>query len=46
MSKFEFLALCEQYTIEPSLALENPLIVEALRERDDDEVERVLREEY
>ncbi len=46
MTKSEFAALCEEYTIPPSLALENPAIVEALRERDDVEVERVLREEY
>jgi len=46
MTKNQFLALCGKYAIDPALALENDDVVEALRSRDADEVERILAEEF
>jgi hypothetical protein len=46
MTRLEFLALCGEYNVDPAVALENEAVVEALRQRDAAEVERVLREEF
>jgi hypothetical protein len=46
MTQNQFLALCMKYAIDPSLALENEALREALRDRDVNEVERILREEF
>lgn len=46
MTMKEFVALCEQHTIDPRIALENENLVEALEARDDDEVKRILKEEF
>lgn len=46
MSQNEFAALCEQYTIAPAIALENPDLCAALAMQDDAEVERILCEEF
>lgn len=46
MTRDWFVVLCEHYTIPPGLALENDDIVQALHDHDDDEVERILREEF
>jgi hypothetical protein len=46
MTQNQFLALCMKYAIDPSLALENEALCEALRDRDVNEVERILREEF
>lgn len=46
MTQNRFVELCGQYNIAPEIALENPDIVLALHERDDAEVERILREEF
>lgn len=46
MTQSNFIALCNEYYIEPSIALENDAIVEALQNRDDAEVERILLEEF
>lgn len=46
MTQNQFLALCMKYAIEPSVALENDDLREALRARDANEVERILREEF
>jgi hypothetical protein len=46
MSKQEFIILCVKYTVEPSIALENPDLCDALRSRDEEEVERILSEEF
>ena len=46
MSKFRFFELCGKYLISPNIALENENLVQALRDKDDTEVERVLREEF
>lgn len=46
MTQSNFIALCNKYYIEPSIALENDALVEALQNRDDAEVERILLEEF
>lgn len=46
MTQNQFLALCMKYAIDPSLALESEALCEALRDRDTNEVERILREEF
>lgn len=46
MTRYEFLALCGEHNIDPGLVLENDDVVDALRDHDDDEVERLLREEF
>lgn len=46
MTQAEFAMLSLQYGVSPYLALENPDIVEALEQRNDKEVERILREDY
>jgi hypothetical protein len=46
MSKLNFISLCGNYYIDPAIALENEELCEALRASDDDEVERILREEF
>ena len=46
MTKFSFQALCAHYGVHPDIALENEALVDALRARDDQEVERILKEEF
>jgi hypothetical protein len=46
MTKNEFTALCEQYTVAPAIALENDDLCAALTAKDSAEVERILREEF
>jgi len=46
MTQSNFIALCSEYYIDPSLALENDGLVEALQNRDDAEVQRILLEEF
>jgi len=46
MTQNQFAALCAQYGIAPSLALENPDIVAALRARDSAAVERILADDF
>lgn len=46
MTKHEFHALCLEYTIPTGLALENDDVRQALRDRDDAEVRRLLEEEF
>ena len=46
MTQNQFNALCTEHTIEPSLALENPELVEALRNRDDERVIQIIKEEF
>ena len=46
MSQNRFVELCCENCVLPEIALENEKIVEALRERDDKEVERLIREEF
>jgi hypothetical protein len=46
MTQFNFIALCNEYYINPSLALENDNLVDALQNKDDVEVQRILLEEF
>lgn len=46
MTQFNFIALCEKYLIAPSIAMENEDLCAALVRKDDEEVERILREEF
>lgn len=46
MTQTRFYALCAEYYLDPSLALENDDLVKALQNRDDAEVERILLEEF
>lgn len=46
MTKHQFIVLCAKYTVDPSIALENPDLCDALRSRDSEEVERILKEEF
>ena len=46
MTANEFNALCEEHTIHPSIALENEEIVKALFEKNDKEVEKLLKEAF
>ena len=41
-----FVALCNEHTVAPAVALENDELRAALAEKDDAEVERILREEF
>jgi hypothetical protein len=46
MSLSKFIALCHERTIDPSLALENPAIIEALKAKDDETVVDILDTAY
>jgi hypothetical protein len=46
MTKTEFMTECAKRTIDPQLALENDELCEALKDRDDVEVIRILNEEF
>lgn len=46
MTKNQFFTECEARTIHPAIALENDEVVEALQNRDDDEVIRLLDEQF
>ncbi len=46
MKMLDFEVLCGKYLIDPALALENENLREALKRRDDAEVERIIREEF
>lgn len=46
MSKNKFAVLCEKYNVLPEIALENENIVEALQSRDDELVEKLLKETF
>jgi hypothetical protein len=46
MTQNEFNALCQERTIDPSLALENDNLVEALKARDDEAVVIILNNEF
>jgi hypothetical protein len=46
MHNTTFAAICAKYFIAPSVALENDNVVNALRNDDIQELERVLREEF
>ncbi len=46
MTRNEFVAECEKHGIAPEIALENENLQQALKDRCDDSVRRVLREEF
>jgi hypothetical protein len=46
MTQIDFLTLCLQHNLTPELALENDELVQALRERDDAEVCRIIENEF
>ena len=46
MTRLEFLTICEDYTIEPSVALECDEVVEALRARDSSAVIAALENNF
>lgn len=46
MTQNQFAAECAKRTIDPSTALENDDLCDALRERDDDAVIRILDEQF
>lgn len=46
MTRLEFYAMCTNLTIYPLVALENESIKQALRDRDDSKVEKLLMEEF
>jgi hypothetical protein len=46
MTANEFNQLCQFHCVDPSIALENENIIEALQARDDEKVEQVLTIEF
>ena len=46
MTETKFMALCGEHLIEPSIALENEALKEALLRRDDKLVLRILQEDF
>ena len=46
MTQNQFNALCTEHCIAPSLALENENLIEALRERDDERVIEIIKQEF
>lgn len=46
MTQSQFIQECAKRTIEPSIALENDALCEALQERDDEAALRILDEQF
>lgn len=46
MTKNEFIEACVEHAVIPSVALENDAVQDALKRRDDEEVHRLLAEEF
>jgi len=46
MTQNQFNALCNEYNIHPSIALENDELVEALQNRDDDKVVDIITNQF
>jgi len=46
MTSNQFAALCARFGVYPAIALENAEIVQALRERNDAEIERILANDF
>ncbi len=46
LTRLSFQVLCGKYLIHPAIALENEKIIKALIAKDDEEVERLLKEEF
>jgi len=46
MTQTDFLTLCLKHNLTPDIALENDDLLQALRERDDAEVQRIIEQEF
>jgi hypothetical protein len=46
MTKHEFIAICLENSIDPNIALENDKLNNALCDRDDEKVEKIIKEEF
>ena len=46
MTELEFMALCGEHLIHPSIALENEALKEALLKHNDELVEAILQEDF
>ena len=46
MTQTDFLTLCLEHNLPPYIALENDELVQALRQRDDAEVCRIIEQEF
>lgn len=46
MTRPEFIQACVDHAVDPTIALESDAVQEALRQRDDEEVHRLLAEEF
>jgi len=46
MTQNQFNTLCNEHGIAPSIALENEELIEALRERNDERVIQIIKEEF
>lgn len=46
MTKLEFFCECGQRLIDPGIAVENDHLKQALEEKDDDKVRKILDEEF
>jgi len=46
MTQTDFLTLCLEHNLSPDVALENDDLVQALKQRDDAEVQRIIEQEF
>ena len=46
MTQNDFLTLCLEHNLTPNIALENDDLLQALRERNDAEVNRIIEQEF
>lgn len=46
MTQTDFLTLCLEHNLSPDVALENDDLVQALKQRDDAEVQRIIEKEF
>lgn len=46
MTQSKFISLCNEHHVAPEIALENDDLVQALKDKNDTEVERILMEEF
>ena len=46
MTRNEFLAICIANSVDPDIAIDNENLTNALRQRDDELVEKIIKEEF
>jgi hypothetical protein len=46
VTKLEFILICNEYNIEPAIALENDSIIQALEAKNDEQVIEILISEF